>query len=57
MDIEYSFFFVCVLSIALSVAFVFIASYSVVSSLYANLPIALTIVHFHGTFIYSLYNI
>jgi len=43
------------LSIALTVASVPIASYSMASSLYAVLPIILTIVHFDGTFIHSLY--
>jgi len=48
---EYSLFLLCVLSIA-SVP---IASYSVASSSYAVLPVALTIVHFDGTLIYSLH--
>jgi len=47
----------CVLSIELSAATVPIATYSVASNLYAVLPIALTIVHFHGTSILSLHNI
>jgi len=47
----------CVLSIALSVASVLIASYSVASSLYAVLPIVLTIMRFDGTSIHSLLNI
>jgi len=50
-------FLLCVLSIAPSVVFVPIASYSVASSLCAALPVALTIVHFDGTFILSLHNI
>ena len=54
---EYGLFF-CVLSIALSVTSVPIASCSVASSLYAVLlPVALTIVHFDSTYIHSLHNI
>jgi len=52
---EYSLFY-CVLSIALNVASVLIASYSVGPSLYAVLPVAITIMHFNGTSI-SLHNI
>jgi len=48
------FFLLCVLDIASSVALVPIASYSVASSLYATLPVALTIMHFDGTSIHSL---
>jgi len=49
-------YFVCVLSIALSVASVTITSYSVASSLYAVLLTVLIIVHFDGTSIHSLHN-
>jgi hypothetical protein len=45
----------CVLAIALSVASVPTANYSLASSLYADLPIVLTIVHFDGTSILSLH--
>ena len=44
-----------ILDIALSVASVPIAGYSMVSSLYAVLPTALIIVHFDGTSILSLH--
>jgi hypothetical protein len=47
----------CVLAVALSVASAPIADYSLASSLYADLPIVLTIVHFDGTFILSLHSI
>jgi hypothetical protein len=50
-------FLLCVLSIALSIASTPIASYSMASSLYAALPIALMIVRFDGTSILSLHNI
>ena len=49
-------FLLCALSIALSVASILIASYSVASSLYA-ISVVLTIVHFGGTSILSLHNI
>jgi len=47
----------CVLGIALGVASVPIASYSVASSLCAALPVALTIVYFDGISIHSLHDI
>jgi len=47
-------FLLCVLSVALGVASVLIASYSVA---YAVLSVALTIVHFDGTSILFLHNI
>jgi len=50
-------FLLCVLSISLSVAPVFIANYSVAPSLHAVLSVALTIMHFDGTSILSLHNI
>ena len=50
-------FLLCALSIALSVAFVLIASYSMASSLHAVLPITLTIMHFDGTSLHPLHNI
>jgi hypothetical protein len=50
------FFFLCVLSIAMSVSSAPTAGCSVGLSLYAALPIALTIVHFDGTPILSLHN-
>jgi len=49
-------FLLCALSIALSVASVHIASYSVALSLYTVLSVALTTVHFDGTFILSLHS-
>jgi len=53
MDREYCLFLLCALGIVLSVAFVPYRWYSVASSLYAALPIALMIVNFDGTFILS----
>jgi hypothetical protein len=50
---EYS--LLCVLRIVPSLTTVSTASYSVASSLYAVLPIVLTIVHFDGTSILSLH--
>jgi len=50
-------FLLCAWSIALSITCVPIASYSVAMSLYAVLPVVLTIVHFDGTSILSLHTI
>ena len=47
----------CVLGLALSVASVLIARYSVALSLYAALTVAPTTVHFDGTSIHSLHSI
>jgi hypothetical protein len=47
----------CVLTVALSVAFAPTVDYSLALSLCANLPIVLTIVHFNGTSSLSLHSI
>jgi hypothetical protein len=48
-------FLLCVLGIVVSVTSALTTDFLVVSSLYAVLPIALTIVHFDGTPILSLH--
>jgi hypothetical protein len=50
-------FLLCVLAIVLSVASAPTVDYSVVLSLYAVLPIVLTIVHLDGTSILSLHTL